>query len=260
MAGRLVRHYLQDVGSTFGTGALGPHEWSEGYEHIYEGDKTWKRAISFGFYLSPWQTVPYEESDSVGRFEGDQFQPERWKPRVPVKALRMARADDSFWAARRVMAFTDDLLRAIVKTAEYSNPASETLLADVLIKRRDKIGRTYLTSINPLVDFVLDRSGTLQFENAAVQTGMANAPRGGYQLEWFRFDNTTGEAALLARSTTPATSASLPPEVMSQSPEYLQVEIRAVDAAHPSWMQPVRVHFRRSSDGWRLVGVDRLPA
>ena len=33
----LVRHYLQDVGSTFGVGANGPHDWNEGWEHIYEG-------------------------------------------------------------------------------------------------------------------------------------------------------------------------------------------------------------------------------
>ena len=28
----IVHHYLQDVGSTFGTGALAPREWDEGYE------------------------------------------------------------------------------------------------------------------------------------------------------------------------------------------------------------------------------------
>ena len=33
----LVRHYLQDVGSTFGTGANGPREYDEGAEHLFEG-------------------------------------------------------------------------------------------------------------------------------------------------------------------------------------------------------------------------------
>ena len=32
-----VRHYLQDVGSTFGTGAEGPHQFHEGWESLYEG-------------------------------------------------------------------------------------------------------------------------------------------------------------------------------------------------------------------------------
>ena len=62
--------------------------------------------MSFGFWLSPWQTVDFREHPEVGRFEGQQFQPEKWRPRVPVAALRHVRADDAFWAARRVMAFS----------------------------------------------------------------------------------------------------------------------------------------------------------
>ena len=54
------------------------------------------------------------------------------------------RADDAFWAARRVMAFTDDQIRAIVKTGQFTDAAAEQHLADVLIKRRDAIGRAYL--------------------------------------------------------------------------------------------------------------------
>ena len=34
----VVRHYLQDVGSTFGTGANAPHDYDEGWEHLFEGD------------------------------------------------------------------------------------------------------------------------------------------------------------------------------------------------------------------------------
>ena len=36
----VVRHYLQDVGSTFGIGANGPHECDEGWEYVYEGEPT----------------------------------------------------------------------------------------------------------------------------------------------------------------------------------------------------------------------------
>ena len=57
----IVRHYLQDVGSTFGAGALGPREWDEGYEYLYEGTPMWKRLVSFGFFVRFWQTIPYKE-------------------------------------------------------------------------------------------------------------------------------------------------------------------------------------------------------
>ena len=54
------------------------------------------------------------------------------------------------------MAFSDEMIRAIVKTGQYSDPAAEKLLADVLIQRRNKIGQVYLTKINPLVNLALD--------------------------------------------------------------------------------------------------------
>ena len=40
-----MKHYLQDVGSTFGMGANGPHDWDEGWEYFYEADTTRKRAV-----------------------------------------------------------------------------------------------------------------------------------------------------------------------------------------------------------------------
>ena len=49
------------------------------------------------------------------------------------------RDDDAFWAAERVAAFSDEMIRAIVHTGEFSDPAAEKLLVDIMIKRRDKI-------------------------------------------------------------------------------------------------------------------------
>ncbi len=83
----VVRHYLQDVGSTFGTGAQGPREWDEGWEYLYEGDPLVKRLFTMGFYIRPWQTVEYEERPEIGLFEGDVFDPEGWQSRVPARAV-----------------------------------------------------------------------------------------------------------------------------------------------------------------------------
>jgi hypothetical protein len=256
----VIRHYLQDVGSTFGTGALAPREWDEGYEYLYEGDKTKQRLISLGFSLQPWQTIPYTEYESIGRFEGDYFIPEEWRPRIPTAALLNARTDDNFWAARRVMAFSDEMIRAIVKTGQYSDPAAEKHLADVLIKRRDKIGQAYLPAVNPLVEFRLDASGTLTFENAAVRAGFASAPRGGYEARWYRFDNNTGAAAPIG---SPVTSQGLkiqgPEGLPAGDGEFIKVEVAAINPANSSWSVPIQVYFRRLPDGWKLVGLQRMP-
>jgi hypothetical protein len=255
---QIIRHYLQDVGSTFGTGALGPREWDEGWEHLFEGDPAWKRLVTFGFYLRPWQTVPYEESPEIGRFEGDVFDPEQWRSRVPAPPLTYARDDDTFWAARRVAAFTDEMIRTIASTGEYADPEAAMLLGDVLIKRRDAIARAYLPRVNPLVGFSLDDGG-LSFENAATKHGVAKPPAGGYRGAWFRFDNATGETTPLGRATESRMERLPAPPELSGAGEFVKVEVSADDPTRPAWKLPVQVYFRRLPAGWKLVGLDRLP-
>jgi hypothetical protein len=255
-----IRHYVQDVGSTFGTGALAPREWDEGYEYIFEKDKTLRRLVTLSFDLEPWQTIPYTEYASIGRFEGDYFKPEDWKPRIPTAALANARADDNFWAARRVMAFSDEMIRKIVKTGQYSDSAAEKHLADVLIKRRDKIGRTYLPAVNPLVDFRLDGSGALTFENAAVGAGFAQAPPSGYEARWYRFDNSGGATTPIGLATGSRDQKIQAPAVLpAATGEFVKIEVYAIDSPNPAWKIPVQVYFRRVPQGWKLVGLQRLP-
>lgn len=256
----IVRHYLQDVGSTFGTGATAPREYDEGWESLYERDKLLKRLVTFGIYTQPWETVDYEENAAIGRFEGKVFDPTTWKPRVPTAAFLRARPDDDFWAARRVMAFSDEMIRAIVKTGDYSDPAAEKHLADVLIERRDKIGRAYLVAVNPLVNFALDDAGTLTFENAAVDARVAAEPAAGYSVTWHSFDNDTGatspvgEPQMATATRLPAPSA-LPERVGA----FVKVQVAAVGSPHEAWTKPVDVYFRRAETGWKLVGLERLP-
>ena len=255
-----VRHYLQDVGSTFGTGANAPHDYDEGSEFLFEADRTLRRLYTFGFDLEPWHTTRYEDHRSVGRFEGTKFDPLTWKPRVATAAFLRARPDDTFWAARRVMAFSDEMIRAIVKTGSYSDPKAEQLLASVLIQRRDKIGRAYLTAVNPVVNVALDAAGTLTFENAAVIAGVAAAPPGGYAIEWSRFDNATGQiASAIGASTAGADGRSAAPAALPSDPgAFIVVQIRAVQATTATGSTPVHAYFRRA-DGWKLVGFERLP-
>ena len=110
-----------------------------------------KRLFSLGLYIRPWQTLDYEERPEIGRFTAEAFEPEKWVPRAPVVALRHARPDDTFWAALRVMAFTDAHIQAAVKTGMYTDPEAEKLLARVLGERRDKIGKTYTAMILSLI-------------------------------------------------------------------------------------------------------------
>ncbi|HEX7136538.1 MAG TPA: hypothetical protein VF219_01755 [Vicinamibacterales bacterium] len=253
----IVKHYLQDVGSSLGM-ANDSGVWDLGWEYFYDGPATKRRFLSFGFSLSPWQTVPYKEYASVGRFEGDAFDPTTWKPQTPTTAYLELRADDAFWAAGKVMAFTDDLIRAAVHTGQFSDAAAENHLATVLMERRNKIGRTYLTAVNPIVNPRLDAAGQLTFDNAAVSAGFADAPSA-YRAAWSRFDNATGDTTHIGETRSAATTMTAPANLPGAPDSFVEVDISAESSAHASWQEPIRTYFRRTTSGWTLVGLERLP-
>jgi hypothetical protein len=253
----VIKHYLQDVGSTFGMcNAL--HEWDLSWEHFYQSDTTRRRLFSFGFALSPWQTVPYVEYPSVGKFEGDRFDPRTWKPQTQTTAYMEAREDDAFWAARRIVAFSDELIRAAVHTGQYSDPEAEKYLGDVLIKRRNTIASVYMTAVNPIVAPRLDGSGRLTFENAAVAAGVAAAPAA-YRASWMLFDNATGETRPLSETQSATTSIDAPRGLPAGAGSMVAVDIAAESDAYPAWQRPIRTYFRRAGGGWTLVGLERMP-
>jgi hypothetical protein len=250
----VVRHYLQDVGSTFGM-SNDLHEWDLGYEYFYEGAPSRKRLFTLGFGLSPWQTVHYVEYPSVGKFEGTVFDPRKWRPQTPTTAYMELREDDAFWAARRVAAFSDDMIRTVVHTGQFSDPAAEKYLADVVMQRRDKIKSVYLTAVNPIVDPRLDAKG-LTFGNAAVDGGVAQGPVT-YRASWMTFDNATGATTPLSETKSETTTIAPPADLPSSG--FVAVDIAADSQAYPTWKQPVRAYFRRDGSDWKLVGFQRMP-
>jgi hypothetical protein len=193
---KVLRHYVLDFGATLGSGSIEAQKRRAGNEFLWEARPTLITMLTLGFYMRPWLKVDYPDIPAVGRIEGDYFDPEAWKPDFPNPAFANARPDDTFWAARRVAAFTDDVIQSIVRTAEFSDPRADPFLTEVLIKRRDKVLRRWLTAINPVVDFAIDQRGALTFRNAAVEAGVAS-PASQYTVQWARFDNRTGSAQVL---------------------------------------------------------------
>jgi hypothetical protein len=234
------------------------HEWDLSWEYFYQSDTTLKRLASFGFGLSPWQTVNYVEAPSIGKFEGDRFDPRTWRPQTATTAYMELRDDDAFWAAQRVAAFSDEMIRAIIHTGEFSDAASEKALADIMIQRREKILRTYLPAVNPIVAPRLDASGRLLFDNAAVTAGVAQAPQR-YSASWFQFDNATGTTRPLAATSSTTATIEPPNGLPTTVGSFVAVDISADSSEHQTWRKPVRAYFRRDLNEWKLVGFERIP-
>jgi hypothetical protein len=177
---------------------------------------------------------------------------------VPNPAYVRSRADDTFWAARKLMAMSDDLIRAAVRAGLLTDPKAEAFLTAALIERRNKIGRAFLTSVNPVVDPALSTDGTLTFHNAAVQHAVAAAPSG-YNTVWHQFDNASGEVHRIGEAASTGEQARAPAALPADRGAYLRVDISATAEANPSWASPVHVYFRRADGGWSMVGFNRMP-
>jgi hypothetical protein len=255
----IVRHNLLDFGSTLGSGGTEPMDWRDGYEYAFDKRATILALVSLGLYVPPWQRIEYPDLPSVGRIDADHFRPERWKPTLPNPAFQNARPDDTFWAARLVMAFSDEAIRSVVQTAQLSDPRAADYLTKVLISRRDAIGRTWLTAVNPIVHPSMTDAGALTFQNAAIDAGIANEPAG-YRVNWATYDNTTGVSTAVGQGERCARARCPLPANVAADVQYLRAEIRTVHPAYPAWKTPVRVFLRRDQDNrWTAVGLERLP-
>jgi hypothetical protein len=254
---KYIRHFMFDFGSIMGSGSTGPQAPRAGNEYILEWKPSWVTFATLGLWLRPWIRVDYPDvARSVGRFESDFFNPVAWKPEYPNPAFDNMQPDDAFWAARLVAKFSDAAIRAVVEKARYSEEGAADYITATLIKRRDKVLKTWLTGVNPIVNPKLTADGALTFENAAVTAGVAS-PQGSYQLTWSKFDNTTAETAGADVQTTVTAPRSDAPSAILQGAEFVSLKIRTIDAGRPEWASPVTIHFRRSADGWRLVGLSR---
>jgi hypothetical protein len=255
-----VRHNLIDFGSALGSGGVEPAEKWSGAEYLIQPGTIGAQMIGFGFRPAAWQTASFYEAPAVGRLprNNTSFNPDLWRPRVPNRAFLQARADDKFWAAQRLMALTTEMIRAAVHAGEFGDPASEAYLVQMLVERRNAIGRAYLTAVNPIAGPELDADGVVTFRNAAVEADFARAPEG-YRAAWSMFDNTTGSTRRIGESTGRTTRIVAPSELPSQAGTFVKIELSAIGGANESWQRPVHAYFRQAGGAWQLVGFERMP-
>ena len=241
-----IKHFLIDFGAAFGSDSFTAKSPRAGNQYLFAWKPSALQLFSLGLYVPRWALADYPDIPAVGRFESDLFDPERWKPNYPIPAFENRLPDDEFWAAKQVMAFTDEQIRALVKTGQYTDPEAERWIADRLIARRDKIGRAFLTKVLPLDRFAI-RDGRLVFEDLGVTHRLV--PSRNYVVQWARFDNNSEQTTPLANEN----GFSIPRAVEdSESGSYFAADIHA---GEPGKM--ITVYVRKNTGGMEVVGVDR---
>lgn len=245
---RFIKHYLIDFGAILGSDSDMPKNARFGNEYVMpSAHEALKDMFTFGFRSPAWQRASYPRQKAIGRFEADLFDPEYWKANYPNPAHLSRQPDDDYWAAKQVMAFTDDDIRAIVETGKYSDPQVTEYIVRALIRRRDKIGRTYFSKVFALDHFRIT-DGTLQFEDLEVKHKFV--PGRKYAIRWSSFNNAKNSESPLTGEESFRVPGKVP---HSNEAEYYSALI--TEAGRPS--TKVRVYVRKNGTGTEVVGVDR---
>ncbi|MEX0822158.1 MAG: hypothetical protein WD021_08445 [Rhodothermales bacterium] len=244
-----VRHYLSNLGGTLGAGPGGPkHRW-EGFEYLVDGSAILKRTATLGAVGSEWATIDYTDYPALGRIEAEHFRPQRWRPVYPNPAFRRLDAADAFWAAKQIASFSDDDLRAVIGSADYSDAAVVERLTDVLRARRDRISQAFLPYGGGIDRFDV-QSGFLTFVDLTVRHGLVRGDRLRHVI-WRSFDNISGmDGRILVADQIRGPRLVVPPS----DSDMLVAEIRTPGGGS------TRVYLRTEGGEREVVGVERRGA
>ena len=246
---RYIRHYFIDFFNFLGAGVRQEKQAREGNEPFLDVHTATRNFLGLGLYSPKWQRARNSGNRSVGKFESEVFDAAQWRPNFTVAALANRTPHDDYWAATKVLAFTDDDIRAIVRTGQYSDPSAAEWIAKCLIERRDKIGRHFLGGVLPLDGFRLE-GGELRFDDISAQKGLRPTPN--YSVEWAEFHNVSRVHIPL----TGGNSFRVPERVHKDEPgAYYSAKITAEGEDK---QKLVYVYLRVEKDGPKIVGIDRL--
>ncbi len=187
-----VKHYLIDFGSTLGSAASHPKVPAAGYEHIIDWYEVGKATPTLKVVEKEWERR-WDEQDrkiafpAIGYFDNSRFDPGTWKTQLPYEVFDRLTASDAFWASKMIMSFSDDNLRAVVDSAEFSDPEDAKIMSSILIARRNIIGRYWFARVTSLDRIKLsehsDQKYEIQFEDLNVKYGFATPEETTYRFK-----------------------------------------------------------------------------
>jgi len=172
----ILKHYLIDFNASLGAGAEGAKPPMFAHEHMLDYGEAFKAFFSLGWWEKPWQKRWREsgqqvtQSPAVGYFDNRYFDPGKYKTQLPNFAFKDLTRADAFWAAKIIMTFSDEDVRAMVRSGELSDPEDAEEIAAILIERRDIIGRYWFDRASPLDAFDVE-GNRLVFKDLAVANG-----------------------------------------------------------------------------------------
>lgn len=262
--GQYIKHLVQDFGNTLGANGASIHKPIYGQAYLIDPRYITLNAISLGMKVNPWETVSTQAHiphPSVGYFRADVFKPGQWVSAHPLPAYENMTLRDAFWGAKQVMSFSNEDIRAIIQTGQLSKPEAEKYLAEVLIKRRDKIGRYWFSRINPIDRFKTKKTNgiiLLSFSDLAIEGELFQPDETHYE---YTVSGVDGKQILQdQRAEQPRIileSNIIPESNNDKEPVILKVDIVTRRAAADISEKNTGVFIALEKSGPRVVGIQR---
>lgn len=260
---KFLRHYLLDFGSTLGSASYFPKTARMGYSYVWDTREMGKPFLTLGIYQPNWREHPAGvKFPSVGRFESEMFSPPLWKPVLPLVAFDYMDNADAFWAARLVMSFTEEQIRAAVRQGQLSDRQAEDFIVRTLVERQRKIGMYGFSVTSPLNAFRIMKTGgeqVLAFDDLAQKHGFTDPAGTCYAHTFARL----GEKSYLGRPRS-FRGHSIPlGELMKwaepvDDPKAVFTVAIVARRAEPGFAERwVKVYLGRESGEFKLLGWER---
>ncbi|HSI05956.1 MAG TPA: hypothetical protein VLC93_15835, partial [Myxococcota bacterium] len=170
-----VKHYFVDFGKSLGVWRDELRMPYEGWATVADFSQMGHSLVTLGFGDRPWERMSYPNIRGVGWFESEVFDPDEFVPAYPYYPHTQMDRTDGFWAAKIIMRFSADQIRAAVESGHYSDQRATDYVTKTLIERQRKIGSTWFRRVTPLDGIRVSADGQqLCFDDLLVRYELAH--------------------------------------------------------------------------------------
>ena len=257
-----VKHYLVDFGLSLGTMATLARDRRRSLEYKVDFASMVPPLVSLGLWRRPWENRSAPDLRGVGLFEADTYAPGAWHPMTPAYVpFLTADRFDHFWGAKLLIRFTRAQIRAVVETAQLSDPRAVDYLTDTLVARQRATAHHWFARVSPLDRFEVIVAGgghALCFDDLTLTYHLALAGTATrYVIASHDRDGRPIGARRAVRASASGRTCTPPLELSSGGDGYTMVRI---DTRRPGVDAGIVVHLARApGDGSPgIIGLWRL--
>ncbi len=254
-----VRHYFVDFGKSFGAWRDELRMPYDGWATVADFSKMGHSLVTFGFGDRPWERMIYPHLPGVAWFESEVFDPDEFVGAYPYYPHTQMDRTDAFWAAKLIMRFSPEQIRAAVESGRYSDARATDYVTKTLIERQRKIGSVWFRRVTPLDGIRISADGEqLCFDDLLVRHELAHGDSVYRAKAFDTHGKATGWQAEATRGTKSEVVCMRDLDLSPDGYTIVELTVSRTDARDGKHLKPVLVHLAGSkADDVHVIGLRR---